>query len=145
MVPKPRRWIASCFLAGKGGEKTTESDLRTPRGRVTRTTSAVKIPLLVETVTPVSSDHPGMMKKGGPEGEEREKERYGWCAGFKKTSWVCVVCPVSFFFFLFFSFRQKSFPAIHPMLCKCSYENKEEGPSAMKKGYFIIQRLRCYW
>lgn len=87
MVPNPRRWIANCFLAGKGGEKTTESDLRTPRGRVTRTTSAVKVPLLVETVTPTSNTnyHPDMMKKRWTgRGGKGEKKKWLVCGILEK-------------------------------------------------------------
>ncbi len=58
MVPNPRRLMAVCFRSGKGGENVTELDLRTPSGRVTSTTSAVKEPLLVDirTLDSVSSN-----------------------------------------------------------------------------------------
>jgi hypothetical protein len=56
MVPNPRREIACCLGRGSWGWKREEwVDLRTPRGRVHRTLSAVKIPWDVDTLTSVSA------------------------------------------------------------------------------------------
>ena len=59
-VPMPRRWIAACLAAGRGGLNWIEPALSTPRGTVTTSLSASKRrgsppgPAWQTTVTPLA-------------------------------------------------------------------------------------------